>query len=248
MDQKLLNKSHIIPDFFYRECNLYDSNHQLKIMKAEKNDAKFIQNKKKQNTGVYDRNILCTSCDNDLLGRLESYLKPFFFGGPIGIDGNPEFKNFIDPKGKKFIQISNISYSRTKLGLLSILWRASISKQEFFQSVKIDLTTQEELSLMLLKNDPKKISKFPIMCLSILGQNKSFVQVIAAPQKMKNQYGAGFVFLMGGIFFLFYISHNFTSKELERNSISPKNRMTIFEIDDGDGLGWILSYFGFKKD
>ena len=65
---------------------------------------------------------------------------------------------------------------------------------------------------------------------------------------MKNQYGAGFVFLMGGIFFLFYISHNFTSKELERNSISPKNRMTIFEIDDGDGLGWILSYFGFNKD
>lgn len=245
-DQKLLNKSHIIPDFYYRDCELYDGNHQLRIMKADGNVPKFIPDKKRINTGIYDRNILCSTCDNERLGKLESYLRPFFFGGQIGVEGNPVFKNFIDPKGKKFIQLTNISYLKAKLGLLSILWRASISKQEFFKSVTLDSTTKEELRLMLLNQDPSEISRFPVVCLSIIGQNKSFLQVIAAPQKMKNQYGSGFVFLMGGIFFLFYISHNFYNDDLERNTISPTNKMTIFEIEE-DGMGWILSYFGFKK-
>jgi hypothetical protein len=242
----LLKKSHIIPDFYYRECKLYNDNHQLKLMKATTPTQKFEQIKN-LNSGIYDKNILCSSCDNELLGQLESYLRPFFFGGTIGTVGNPDFKHYIGTNKRKFIQLTNISYTKAKLGLLSILWRASISKNDFFASVKLDSEIEEELRFMLLNKEPKEIHKFPIVCLSILGQHESFLQVIAAPRKLNDKHGSGFIFLLGGIFILFYISHKFTDVELERNSLSPKNKMTIVEIDDGDGLGWILSYFGLKS-
>jgi len=246
-DTKLLNKSHIIPDFYYRECELYDQIHQLKMMKIDEKTGNLIQIKK-QNTGIYDKQILCLTCDNELLGNLESYLRPFFFGGPIGIVGNPDFKKYIDKNGRKYIQITNISYMKAKLGLLSILWRASISNNEFFKPVKLDSTTQELLRLMLLNKDPKEINVLPTVCLSILGQNQSFKQVIAAPRLLNHSHGSGYIFLMSGIFLLFYVSHNFTDEQLEKNSISSKNHMIIHEIDDGDGLAWILSYFGLKSE
>ena len=62
-DTQLLNKSHIIPDFYYRECELYDQKHQLKMMKIDEKTGKLIQ-LKKQNTGIYDKQILCSTCDN----------------------------------------------------------------------------------------------------------------------------------------------------------------------------------------
>lgn len=245
-DTQLLNKSHIIPDFYYRECELYDQKHQLKMMKIDEKTGKLVQ-LKKQNTGIYDKQILCSTCDNELLGKLESYLRPFFFGGPIGIVGNPDFKNYIDKNGRKYMQITNISYLKAKLGLLSILWRASISNNEFFKSVKLESEIQEMLRLMLLNKDPKEIKVLPIVCLSILRQNQSYKQVIAAPRLLNHSHGSGYIFLMSGIFLLFYLDHSFTDEQLERNSISPKNGMIIHEIDDGDGLGWILSYFGLKQ-
>jgi hypothetical protein len=215
-------------------------------MRIDAKTGKLVQYKR-LNTGLYDKQILCSSCDNGLLGNYESYLKPFFFGGPIGIKDNPDFKKCKDKKGRKHILIKNISYERAKLGLLSILWRSSISNNEFFKSVKLDPTTQETLRLMLLNNDPKEINVLPTICWSILGQNQSFKQVVAAPRPLNHSNGSGYVFLLGGIFLLFYISHNFTDEQLESNCISPNRHMVIQEIDDGDGLGWILSYFGLKN-
>jgi|ERR1035437_4179855 hypothetical protein len=245
-DTTLLKRSHIIPDFYYRECRLYNENHQLKIIQANRTTRK-IEPHKTQNSGIYDKEILCSSCDNNVLGNLESYLRPLFFGGIIGIEGNPTFKDFIDPKGKKYTQCINISYAKAKLGLLSILWRASISQNPFFKDVKLSAELEEELRIMLLENDPKEITKIPIICLSLVNQNESFLEVIAQPRKLEDSHGSGFAFLLGGIFFLYYLTHNFTLEQLEHQSISPKKSMTIIQIDDGDGLDRIMSFIGLNK-
>jgi hypothetical protein len=245
-DTLLLKRSHIIPDFFYRETNLFDDKHQLKLIQANQNTKK-LDPLNKQNTGFYDKNILCPNCDNNIIGRLESYLKPLLFGGNIGIVDNPIFKNYRDTKGRPFVQCTNISYDKAKLALLSILWRGSISRNKFFREMKLNPEPQEELRCMILNNDPKEINKYPIVCLSILGQNKSFNEVIAEPKKFNHHKGTGVSILTGGIFILFYLSHTFSDIELERYSISPNRTMTIIEIDDGKGLDWILTYIGLVK-
>lgn len=242
----LLNRSHIIPEFFYRGTNLFDDKHQLRLIQANQK-TKRLEPLNKQNTGFFDKKILCQNCDNNIIGRLESYLKPLLYGGNIGIIDNPIFKNFRDSNGRPFVQCTNLSYEKTKLGLLSILWRGSVSKNKFFDEMKIDPCQQNELRCMILNNDPKEINKYPIVCLSILGQNKSFNEVIAEPKKFNHQKGSGITLLIGGVFILFYLSHTFSDMELERYSISLNRTMTILEIDDGKGLDWILTYIGLIK-
>lgn len=119
-EKELIKKSHITADFFYRNNNLYDSKHAIKnftvIPKTEQ-----IKRGKPLRTEVDDKNILCKECDNEKKGQNETYLKSLFFGGKLGKNEVPEFKNTINDKNQEFTECTNILYRKTKLGLLSIL-------------------------------------------------------------------------------------------------------------------------------
>lgn len=238
----MLKKSHIIPEFFYRECNLYDSKHQITLSEANSRTKK-IERRGRLNIGVYETEILCSECDNAVLGGFESYLKPLFYGGEIGYTNNPNFTNYRDTKGKPIVVVKNISYIKTKLGLLSILLRASWSKQRLFMDVSLGSKTEEDLRVMIHGSDPGPIDKFPIMFLSILGQKKSYGEVIAQPKQFKHEKGSGIAFLLGGLFVLYYLKHNYTHFELEHGSLSPNRTLVIHEIEK-DGLGWIMTFMG----
>lgn len=65
-DKVLIRRSHIFPDFLYKE--LYDEKHRLhKVKLPGKSVGYYTQ------TGEYDRHLLCADCDNNILGRLDSY-------------------------------------------------------------------------------------------------------------------------------------------------------------------------------
>ena len=206
--------------------------------------TKHLKIKKSQYTGIYEKDILCRNCDNILIGKLESYLKAAFFGGQTGKNDTPVFHNYISKNGKKYVLCKNISYNKTKLGLLSILWRASISKNDFFKNTKLSPIQGEELRLMILYNDPGEINKYPIVSLSIIEPNHVYTEIIAEPRTFKHNKGSGYSILIGGIFFLVYLDHSFTTTELSKYSISPNKTMPIMQVEDNDGLDWILSYIG----
>lgn len=200
----------------------------------------------KLHTGIYEKNILCARCDNVAIAGFESYLKPLLYGGDIGYVDNPIFSDYKDSKGKPFLLCSNISYTKTKLGLLSILLRANWSKHRLFKDVDLSSMQEDELRTMIYHSDPKGIDDFPIAMLSVLRQKESFREVIAQPTPFKHNKGSGLAFLLGGMFILYYLTHTFTLLELERYSISPKGTMVINEIEN-DGLGWIMSFCGLKS-
>lgn len=120
----LLKRSHIIPDFYYRAGGLFDENHQLHKIQISKlvkeNKTKLISD------GIYDSNILCTNCDNEILGNLERYASKFFFGIPEE-EEHLQKKYIEDIKGQ-WLEFKGVSYKKLKLHLLSILWRAAILK------------------------------------------------------------------------------------------------------------------------
>ncbi len=68
-DEKLVKKSHIIPDFMYKD--IFDKKHKLYEVTVTK-DKDIIKDKLSQ-TGGYEEQILCQSCDNEVLGKLEGY-------------------------------------------------------------------------------------------------------------------------------------------------------------------------------
>lgn len=141
-EKPLIKKSHIIPDFMYK--GLFDEKHRISQIDFTNKKESFPP------TGIYEGNILCSNCDNKILGSYETYAAKELF--------KPTMHGFIEALKNKVIDfdgnetsvtMSRIEYKKAKLFFLSILWKASISSHRFFKFVNLEPTTSEKIRNML---------------------------------------------------------------------------------------------------
>jgi len=100
-------------------------------------------------SGIYDTKILCADCDgNACIGPFDRYGQ----GLLLSLDGaGREIRD--TKRGLVAKQLSEFDYSMTKLFFMSILWRASITSQSFFDQVRLG-PWETELRERLIKRDP----------------------------------------------------------------------------------------------
>ena len=93
-DKQLIKKSHIIPNFMYREM-LVDNN-KIKFFSP----SERIQGRgkiRKLHTGEYEGGILCAECDNEHLGDIyENYAARAIYGGKLPENENPICTNYVN--------------------------------------------------------------------------------------------------------------------------------------------------------
>ncbi len=244
-DKELLKRSHIIPDFFYKESGLYNEKHQIHKIEAHE-FAKF----KKFGflpTGDYEGGILCKNCDNELIGSLESYGRKILFGG-LSPNESIDCKNYKNPDdGFEYSICKNVDYTKFKLFLLSILWRSCITKRDVFKEAEIPAIDLEKIRLMLLNNCAGKLSEFPIIVLSYLNDETMPRDLIFQPIKSITSEKNLITFLMGGFVFIFNITDNYKDiKEIEEITITPENKLTIMHLLKGTAWDFILKYANLK--
>src|ERR1039458_3087349 len=87
-DTQLINKSHIIPDFMYKE--LYAKDHQFYAF-FPNDTEKGKGHVKRQRSGEYEGGLLCEDCDGKLIGGYESYASKAIYGGNLPTDESPIF-------------------------------------------------------------------------------------------------------------------------------------------------------------
>ncbi|KKP51668.1 MAG: hypothetical protein A2281_11250 [Bacteroidetes bacterium RIFOXYA12_FULL_38_20] len=242
-EKELIKKSHIIPDFMYKD--LFDNRHKIRAfspLQRLKGEG-FV---KMPSSGEYEGGLLCADCDGKKIGSYEDYAKKAIYGGPLRKSISPICKNFIDPKGLKFTICENIEYRRFKLFILSILWRSSISKREFFKD--IDLGKHEEIiRRMLIEGDPGRIDDYPISFMTFLNDKKMSNDIIAQPRRIENKDGiSSFVFIISGMIYRIYINSEEKNipKEVIENTLSEKNKMTILQIPEGTGMDFLMRFAG----
>lgn len=98
-EKQLIAKSHIIPDFMYEE--LYDDNHKIRVVPASE-FGKVKPRIKMPSSGEYEGGLLCSDCDNKLLGGYENYARKAIYGGALRDSECPECDNFKSQDGVKF--------------------------------------------------------------------------------------------------------------------------------------------------
>lgn len=137
--EKLI-KAHIIPKWAYNDIKKNNHFFELKVPV----EAGNFKNRKMQD-GYKDSNILCKKCDGDVIGAYDKYGKEFF-----DQDFKSQIKRGIASSGKKraYIKIQDFDYTKLKLFLLSVLWRASTSTH-----CSVDLGKYENLIKNMLLND-----------------------------------------------------------------------------------------------
>lgn len=122
MNAKLV-KSHIIPEWAYRP--LFDQKHRiLKIKSDNPSPVGFVP------TGEWDR-FLCHECEASFQ-KLDEYGRAIIFSEP----GQPTFGIGTGPT-EYGVDIYPVDYKRIKLFQISVLWRASVCKREFFKDINL---------------------------------------------------------------------------------------------------------------
>ena len=238
----LLNESHIIPDFMYSE--LFDK--QNKINKFA--PAEYVKGNRRvlrPSSGEYEGGILCRECDNVKLGGLENYARQALYGGTLPVEDSPICQNFMTADGIRFTRCRNISYRKFKLFLLSILWRASISSREFFEEVNLG-PYEEELRQMLIDEDPKREEDFPIIIFTWLNDQSMPRDIVGQPGKNRAEDSIRYVFIIGGMTYVFYVSPGGLQGTLRPYTLLLSNEATFFHIPEGKTWELWQSYFDVK--
>ncbi|MEP6647837.1 MAG: hypothetical protein ABJC12_12180 [Saprospiraceae bacterium] len=201
-EKKLLKKSHIIPNFLYKR--LFGEDHRLVNVNLGNFDEFNYTH-----SGYYDKDILCGDCDSNLLGRLETYASNCLY-----FNGSEKSRSMIRTEllggGDTFpaLRFHNMDYTKLKLFLLSILWRAHISKHPFFQEVQLG-PYAEKLRKMLLEHDAGPEDEFEVILLHVDSKQTRPEKALFQPRKMRVDGNYQYVFYIDRIIYHYNISgHN----------------------------------------
>ncbi len=152
--ERKLIKAHIIPKQLYKPIKISvsnDSSRQVALgvfYPGQDRRPKQVQN------GIYDSHILCGECDNHTIGPWDNYAQSLFSNasslGRYDLSRND---------GKKVYVIDDIDYKKLKLFCMSVLWRAAVSRDDFFSRIRIG-TWEPQLRGMLISKDPGEKGDF----------------------------------------------------------------------------------------
>lgn len=130
-------KMHIIPESFFREIKADDS--QLRMY----TNAEGKHNKRSP-IGVYDEKVLCADCEK----KFQIYDA---YADKLLIKSEPTEEIYIGKKAGFLLK--NIDLKLLKLFFMSILWRASISKQDFYAKINLGNKLEEKLKNLIWNED-----------------------------------------------------------------------------------------------
>jgi hypothetical protein len=189
-----LRNSHILPEFLYTP--LYDSIHRFRKLSADPAaDPQHLQK------GLRER-LLCQKCETTL-SRVESYARKVLYGG-VGIS--------ITKKGQ-YSYISGLDYTRLRIFLLSILWRAGVSRDEFFQNVSLG-RHQERLRRMILNNDPGQPDQYGCIINAVTNKGKPISGFMVSPDWFPGDGQRIYRFVFGGFAWAFFVGNHRPSRDM----------------------------------
>ncbi|TAK67236.1 MAG: hypothetical protein EPO24_00715 [Bacteroidetes bacterium] len=157
----------------------------------------------------------------------------------------PRLLNFETPEGIRFTHVKNLDYKKFKLFLLSILWKASISKRTFFKDVKLG-PHERVIAKTILTGNPGALEDYPILFFTYLNDRSAPSNLIAEPGIIKNSQGTKYIVIIAGFTFVFHISRHDLSPNVLESTITPEGELKIFHIPLGMSWRLIMSYFGIK--
>ena len=234
---KLLKKSHVIPNFMYN--GIQDELNRMAIANLNSLDA----NPKFQQTGYFDKYVLCSKCDNELIGKLERYVALVLFDRTS--TEKLAFEKAAGPDEAKSIIIKNIDYARFKLCFLSILWRSHLSTNKFFRKVDL-LENANVIRQMLLTNDPKDDTEFKISIVAVRN-HEGLLRMVFEPAIVKIGNGYVAIFFINGIFYFIDLipTSDFT---LFKDHYLKQNGIHEVLLLEGKQAAAFMSAFGLPLD
>ena len=202
-----LVKSHIIPEWAWKP--IYDKRHRLlRIASHHRQRVGF------SHSGEWDK-FLCQPCEDsfkelDECGRAVIYSRP----------GEPTFG--IETRESEYgADITGIDYLRMKLFQLSVLWKASVCKREFFSDVNVG-EHESTIRAMLRERAPGDAIEYGCVMMSLTYQpNKPLHEIIDKPATFREGKWTLVRFLFAGCIWIYVLHQDAHDFPLRKYFLTP---------------------------
>jgi hypothetical protein len=210
-EAKLCN-SHIIPEFCYQP--LYDEKHRYI-------EAVFSEDKVyRQNIGKREP-LLCSECET-LFNRWERHARRLF---------TDPFKPVAGSKAR--LQMPQLSYEPTKLFILSVLWRASVSQLDMFRLVNLG-RHEEPIRRMLLAENAPGPDEYGCQIWRILSKGTPFVDFFVEPTYFKTDACRVYRIVMRGFLFHVFVSSHSPPREDAKLFLGKAIPLQVYDAEFDD--------------
>lgn len=212
--EKPLRESHIIPRFFYKPMEWNEKNFRYQILRTHSDNIITDQG------GIKER-LLCEDCEQ-IFSRFENYINRTLYGG-IELT----FRNL---SNRRWL-ISGLHYNKFKLFQLSILWRASVSSQEFFESVRLGVKHETQIRQMLLNQDPGPPEKYACILVAVIFEGNAIDDFMLNPTCVKHEGHRVCRFLFGGFAWAYFISSHSIPDKVRQSAINQDGEMIVSALE-----------------
>ena len=160
-------------------------------------------------TGVKEP-LLCARCEGRF-SKYEHYFRTFFYGNkPPPLEklsiGNPSDLSSLVGLDPDILgaNVVHVDYLQFKLFVLSLLWRGSVAKGNFFK--KVDLGPHESRIGDLLNSEkPGPDNEYPILMVDLRHGSYGLEDLIQQPDYGKDGGLRGYSFVIGGFMLIIFV-------------------------------------------
>jgi hypothetical protein len=143
-----LVKAHVIPEAFF-----------ISLRQGQKAPLLVTDRPgeypKRRPIGEYDSTILCTGCERRF-GPWDQYAKEVF------IDRSDAFSKYYDDQELIAYTVDRIDTTKLRTWFISVLWRASVSQQDYYRFVQLG-PFEEKAKQVVLSGDPGSLDDFSVV-------------------------------------------------------------------------------------
>lgn len=236
-EKSLIKKSHILPDFLYTP--LFDEKHRLRSldMTQLKNDDLKVS---KPPTGEYEGGILCSDCDNRIIGQHETYISNLI-KNLLPERQKVIFKE-LDSLGVKSTLISNLDYRKSKLFLSSLIWRSSITKRPHYKKINLG-PYEEKIRIELFTSTISNSSLFQINIIEF-ERVDDFTNFIGIPVKHKAENTTFYSMIITGFLIIYFLKESQLSRTWQAYRLKESGEIMIPKMSHQEAKKFIFGYAG----
>lgn len=210
LESKPLQQSHIIPEFMYGP--LYDDKHRFNVLSVRAGERNRMEQK-----GARER-LLCQGCEQHI-SKFERYASLIIGGGDKGSTGS---------RDGNIVSVSGIDYAAFKLFLLSLIWRAGVARDSFFERVALG-PHQERLRIMIRTSDPGPFDLYPCLLWGLNHEPGEVPGLMMQPSKDKVWGHTTYHFVLPGFKLVFFVSNQRLGRP-QNQFLLQENGSLVFQV------------------
>ena len=228
-------------EFLHKD--MFDEHHKLRAFDP-KEFLKKNPRISKPSSGTYEGGLLCKKCDNETIGKYETYASKLY-NGKLNKNEKIKCHYSLSVDGIKTLELSEINYSSFKLFLLSLLWRAHISSRDEYAEVDLG-PYADKIANCLLNEDPGKDTDI-IISITKLDPNANFSTFIGQPRKHKIGNSTSYSIIINGYIIVYHLKENNLTEKINHHRLKEDGTMTILEVPKGKVEPFVMKYVGVAK-